>query len=97
MYTLIRYQDGRITLRTHLDPGRLPPEEARRLLRSLRPVLDALRDAAGDERPAGPGTRRSPLEAATPGSRLEPPASPGRPEPPPPEDRNRPGRRVRAE
>lgn len=49
MYTLLRHTDGRVTLRTHVDPESLPPEEARRLLRGLRPLLAALATAARGE------------------------------------------------
>lgn len=97
MYTLLRDAEGRITLRTHVDPGSLPPEDARRLLRSLEPVLEALRGAAREDRPSGSAAFGAGPEAPATGSRLEPPASRGRLEPPPPEDRTRPGSRVRAE
>ncbi len=43
MYTLIRDPDGKVTLRTHIDPALLPADEARRLLRGLAPLISLLR------------------------------------------------------
>lgn len=56
MYTLIRHTDGRVTLRTHVDPADLPPDEARRLLRGLRPLLATL-GAAARRTPVPPDRR----------------------------------------
>lgn len=46
MYTLLHHQDGRVTLRTHVEPERLSPEDAGRLLDRLLPLLATLRRAA---------------------------------------------------
>jgi len=61
MYTLIRDPEGKFTLRTHVDPASLSPEDARRLLRRMRPLLEALESAtrkeehADDATPSRPG------------------------------------------
>lgn len=49
MYTWIRDPEGKVTLRTHVDPSRLSPEDARRLLRRMRPLLEALESATREE------------------------------------------------
>jgi hypothetical protein len=75
MFTLIHHDDGRISLQTHVAPGRLSPGAASRLLHRLEPLLRELERTAGTRRSAagsgtGPSTR--PLEPE--------PAGPARPE-----------------
>jgi len=62
VYTFIRHTDGRVTLRTHVDPEDLPPAHAARLLRGLDPLLAGLRKRLTRARP-GPAV--PPRRAAT--------------------------------
>lgn len=54
MYTLIRDEDGPTEVHVHGSMSSLSPEEARRLLVCLSPVLAKLRRRAFDLPPAGP-------------------------------------------
>lgn len=54
MYTLIRDEDGATEVHIHGSTSGLSPEEARRLLVGLSPVLAQLRRRAFDLPPAGP-------------------------------------------
>lgn len=69
MYTLIKDAGGRVLLRTHVAPADLSSEDARRLLRSLRPLLSTLRSAALSnarfEAEASPGAKPEPDPAKT--------------------------------
>lgn len=75
MFTLIHHDDGRISLQTHVAPGRLTPGAASRLLHRLEPLVRELERTAATRSSAagsgnGPSTR--PLEPE--------PAGPARPE-----------------
>ncbi len=54
MYTLVRDEDGATEVHIHGSTSGLSPEEARRLLVGLSPVLAKLRRRAYDLPPAGP-------------------------------------------
>lgn len=74
MYTLIRHGDSRVTLRTHVDPVELSPDEAARLLRGLDPLLSTLAHRAASRHDSGHGAvppERTGPGAAAPPARTE--------------------------
>ena len=76
MFTLIYGDEGPVTFRTHVPLSGLEPEDARRILAALEPVLEELRATAADEVPEarrerrprgnGAGPRRPPLSPPPP-------------------------------
>lgn len=68
MYTLIRGTQGEVILRTHVDPARLSPKVAGRLLGGLKPILQVLESIA---RSAEMASDPEGSRVRTPGVRIE--------------------------
>ena len=86
MYTIMHGEGEPVTFRTHVPLSRLEPEDARRILASLGPILDELRVLAASDRsgaaPAAGGDPDTPAAGSdsAAGSGPEPRSTP----PPPP-------------